>query len=169
MPNVVDIPEGRTNDFLVHGVFAIIAGGLLFLVHWSLTVVLVMLATSLFLVSSGIEVDLERKKARVYKALGILRAGNWVQMDRYNHIAIRYTNETQVMRTRYNETDVRTRTYDLHLTNANGASLLFHDFADHAKARQCAEAMAKHWSITFTDEVQERRQQAQVRAQTRRR
>lgn len=169
MAEIIDIPEGRKNDYLVHGVFAIIAAGILLLAHWALTVLLVALAIALFSVSSGIEVDLDGRQARVYKAIGRLRLGSWLAVDSYNSVAIRYTNESQTMGGRGPELTVRVRTYDLHLIGPDGATELFHDFRDYAKVRQCAVTMAKGWSLNLTDEVQERRERAQVKTGNRRR
>lgn len=169
MAEIIDIPEGRKNDYLVHGVFAIIAAGILLLAHWALTVLLVAIAVALFSVSSGIEIDLHGRKARVYKSIGRLRLGSWLAVDRYNSVAIRYTNESQTMGGRGPELTVRVRTYDLHLTGPDGASELFHDFTDYAKARKCAVTMAKGWALNLTDEVQERRERAQANAENRRR
>ena len=164
MLTTIDIPEGRTNDFLIHGVFVLIAGGILFLVHWSIAVLLFSLAVALFSLSSGIEIAVARREARVYKQLGRVRFGGWVSLERYSHIDLRYTNESQVMSSRGVETNVRVRTYDLHFTGPDGASHRFHQFSDHTIARRCTDAMVSNWSMTLTDEVQERRLRSQIAA-----
>lgn len=169
MPTLIDIPEGRTNDYLIHGVFVVIGGGILLLVHWSLTLIALALAVALFRISSGVEIDAEGKRARVYKALGGLRMGMWRRPASCTGITIRYTNESQVMSSRASSTNVRTRTYDVHFMAANGTSYLFHDFTDYAKARKCAVTMAKSWSLPVTDEVEDRRHRAQANAGMRRR
>lgn len=166
---IIDIPEGRMNDYLVHGLVTLLAGGILVMVHWTLLVLMVAVAIALFSVRSGIEIDLEGRRARVYKALGGMRFGAWHNLAAYSNIDIRYTNEAQVMNSRGWSTNVRVRTYDLHFANNEGADLLFHDFSDHAKARTCAEVMARHWAMAFTDEIQERRQRSKVNAPGRRR
>lgn len=169
MGRYIDIPEGRLNDYLVHGVFAMAAGGILFLVHWSITIVMAALAVVLFRVGSGIEIDAEGRRARVYKTVGKWRLGSWLPIVEYDAIAIRYTNESQTMGGRGPELTVRVRTYDLHLHGPNGGHRLFHEFTDYTKARKCADAMARSWSMRFTDEIQERRQRAQANALNRRR
>lgn len=161
MPNLIDIPEGRTNDFLIPGVFVLIAGGILFLVHWSIAVLLFALAIAFFSLGSGIEIAVSRREARVYKQLWRLRFGAWVPLDQYSHIDLRYTNESQVMSIKGVENNVRVRTYDLHFTGPDGASRLLHEFSDYRIARRCAEAMVSSWSMTLADEVQERRQRSQ--------
>jgi hypothetical protein len=167
--DIIDIPEGRVNDYLVHGFFMLLAAGILLLVHWALTVLLVVVAVGLFRVSSGIEIEVAGCKARVYKRLGTFRIGTWRSTVGYQRIMILYTNESQVMNSRGSSTNVRARTYDLQFANNEGARMLFHEFTDHAKAVTCAELMAKHWSLALTDEVQELRQRAQANAQGRRR
>lgn len=169
MAGFIDIPEGRTNDYLVHGVCALAAGGLLFLAHWALSVVMLAVAIALFRVSSGIEIDMDGRRVRVYKALGAFRLGAWMRTTTTRTIVIRYTNEAQVMNSRGTSTNVTVRTYDLHLVAQDGSSWLFHDFTDYAKARKCAVAMAEGWSLQLTDEVQERRQRAQAGMASRRR
>lgn len=169
MGRSIDIPEGRLNDYLVHGFFVAIAGAILFLVHWSLTIVMLLVAIALFRVSSGMEIDPAGKRIRIYKALGKVRSGSWLNIGQYDTLSIRYTNESQTMGGRGPELTVRVRTYDLYLIGSNGASQLFHEFTDYAKARKCAEAMARLWSMRLTDEIQERRQRAQVNVATRRR
>lgn len=169
MGRSIDIPEGRLNDYLVHGFFVAIAGAILFLVHWSLTMVMLLVAIALFRVSSGMEIDPAGKRIRIYKALGKVRSGSWLNIGQYDTLSIRYTNESQTMGGRGPELTVRVRTYDLYLIGSNGASQLFHEFTDYAKARKCAEAMARLWSMRLTDEIQERRQRAQVNVATRRR
>lgn len=169
MGRSIDIPEGRLNDYLVHGFFVAIAGAILFLVHWSLTMVMLLVAIALFRVSSGMEIDPAGKRIRIYKAMGKVRSGSWLNIGQYDTLSIRYTNESQTMGGRGPELTVRVRTYDLYLIGSNGASQLFHEFTDYAKARKCAEAMARLWSMRLTDEIQERRQRAQVNVATRRR
>lgn len=169
MLTTIDIPEGRTNDFLIHGVFALIVGGILFLVHWSLAVLLFVLAISFFSLRSGIEIAVPRKEARVYKQLGSWRFGAWVPLEHYAHMVLRYTNESQVMSIKGVENTVRVRTYDLHFTRPDGATRLFHEFSDYASARRCADAMASNWSLTLTDEIQQRRQRSQAGAHQHRR
>ncbi len=169
MANYIDIPEGRTNDYLVHGFFVAVAGLILFLVHWVLTVFMLAVAIALFRVSSGIEIDVEGRRVRVYKAIGSLRLGAWMRTITTRTVAIRYTNESQVMNSRATSTNVTVRTYDLHLIAQDGSSCLLHEFTDYAKARKCAVAMAQGWSLQLTDEVQERRQRAQASAASRRR
>ncbi|QQR85009.1 MAG: hypothetical protein IPJ76_10285 [Flavobacteriales bacterium] len=163
MSKIIDIPEGRTNDYLIHGVFVVIAAGILMLAHWSVAILTAALAVALFLASSGVEIDVKGRRARIYKALGRLRSGQWVSTERYTGIAIHHTRESQVMTSRASQTTVRVRTYDVRLTTAGGEAVLFHDFTDYAKARKCAVAMAEGWKLELTDEVQERRQRAQGR------
>jgi hypothetical protein len=169
MDEFIDIPEGRQDDYLVHGVVVLAAGGLLLLVHWSLTIVMVALAVALFRVGSGIEIDPVGKRVRVYKTLGTLRVGSWLLVHPYHAIVIRYTNESQVMNSRGSSTNVRVRTYDLHFIGPGGATALLHEFNDYTKARKSAETMARLWSMQIADEVQERRLRAQVRGTERRR
>jgi len=169
MDKFIDIPEGRLNDFLVHGFFVMIAGGVLLLVHWSITLIAIALAVALFRFSSGIQIDPVGKRIRVYKSLGTLRFGDWRSVDGYNAITIRYTNETQQMGGRGPELTVRVRTYDLYVIGRNGDTWLFHEFTEYAKARRSAESMAGLWLMQLNDEIQERRQQAHVNAPNRRR
>lgn len=169
MNRIIDIPEGRTNDYLIHGLFVVIAAGILFLVHWSLTILLLAVAVGLFQVASGIEVDLAGERARVYKALGKLRLGSWVVVGAYTNIDIRYTNVSQVMSYRGVETNVRVRTYELYFRTSKDNERFFHEFTDYEKARKCSVVMADAWSLQITDEVQERRQKAQDRALGRKR
>lgn len=167
--SIIDIPEGRMNDYLVHGFFVAVAGAILVLVHWSITVVMIVIAAALFRVSSGIQIDPARKRVRVYKTIGKWRLGPWLRADPYNAVAIRYTNESQVMGGRGPELTVRVRTYDVNLNGPNGESRPFHEFRDYSKARSCAETMARLWSMTINDEIQERRKKAQENAPMRRR
>lgn len=169
MSKLIDIPEGRTNDYLIHGVFVVIAAGILVLAHWSLAILMAGLAVALFLASSGVEIDVKGRRARVYKALGSLRSGQWVGMEQYTGITIHHTRESQVMTSRASQTTVRVRTYDVHLTTAAGEAVLFHDFTDYAKARKCAVTMAEGWKLELMDEVQERREKALGSVKDRRR
>lgn len=168
MSTLVDIPEGNTNEYLVHGVFAIILGGILLLVSWVFTLLLVVLAVVLFRVRSGIEIDLAGRRVRVYRIIGTGKYGSWIDARPYQGIELRYTNESQVMSSRATSTNVRVRTYDLTFIGVGG-EYLFHDFTDHAKARKAAVTMAKEWSMTLRDEVGERRQRGRSFASVRRR
>lgn len=169
MNSPVDMDEGYTNDFLIHGLFTLIASGIAFLWHWSFTIVLVALSIALFRIRSGIEVDIDGKRARVYKAIAKLKWGSWVDASRFDRIELKYTNESQVMSNRGVETNVRVRTYDLHFEGPKGASCLFHEFSDYAKARRCVDVILSNWSMTLTDEIQERRQRSQATAHQRKR
>jgi hypothetical protein len=166
---LIDIPEGRLNDYLVHGFFVAVAGAIFYLVHWSITVVMIAISVALFRVSSGVQIDPALKRVRVYKSLGRWRVGQWLRTDPYNAIAIRYTNESQTMGGRGPELTVRVRTYDLHLNGPDGASRLFHEFTDYSKARSCAETMARLWAMNISDDIHARRKMALDNAPIRRR
>ena len=135
----------------------------------ALSVLMIAVVVVLFCVSSGIEIDLARKRVRVYKAIGKTYVGAWLSVQPYNTISIRYTNESQLMGGRGPELTVRVRTFDLHFTGPDGASRSFHDFTNYAKARKCADTMANQWSWSLIDEIQERRHYAQANAPNRKR
>lgn len=90
------------------------------LAHWSVAILTAALAVALFLASSGVEIDVKGRRARICKALGRLRSGQWVSTERYTGIAIHHTRESQVMTSRASQTTVRVRTYDVRLTTAGG-------------------------------------------------
>ncbi len=168
MAELHDIDEGYTQDFLIHGIGVLAVGGILSLVHWSLSVVMLVLAIAFFRVRSGIEIDVDGKRARVYKAIGTFKWGAWVDTTPFERIELRYTNESQVMNSRAASTNVRVRTYDL-VFKAPTHERLFHDFTDHATARKATAIMVKGWSFAFEDQVELIKQRARENAVHRRR
>ena len=166
----VDIPEGRTNDFLVHGVFTVIGGAVLFYFdHWILGLLCLPLAVALFLVRSGVEIDLERREARVYKETGRFRWGGWMQLDGYTVIRLHLTRESQVMNSRGTSTNVMVRTYDVIFQAPRLSDKLVHDFLSYELARKAASIMSEAWELPVRDEVAEQRREAGARAAQRRR
>ena len=165
----VDIPEGRTNDFLVHGVFTVIGGAVLFYFdHWILALLCLPLAVALFLVRSGVEIELERREARVYKDFGRFRIGGWIQLEGYTSILLRYTSEQWARPMPAATTGVRVRTYDLLFQGSGLPEKLFHEFSTYPLARKAVDVMSKAWDLPVQDEVAEKRREAGARAAQRR-
>lgn len=164
-----DIDEGVTNAYLIHGVFVVIAAGIAFLAHWSLTVLGFAIAVMLFRVRSGVEIDVRGRRARAYKAILKWRSGEWIACKDLVRIRIRYTQASQVMNSRFSTTNVRAKTYDLMMIEGSGEERMFHDFTDYAKARKAAEIMANGWICSLADEVQQMRQRSREHETDRRR
>lgn len=166
-PGIIDIPEGQVNDLVVPGLFVLIGGGLLIIVHWTIGVAGMLFSLGFFFARSGVEIDVQAKRCRTYRALGPWKTGSWRDVGGCTAVHIKYYTD----RPGYypdTGTEMHIRTYDLHLVLSDGSGEEFHDFSAYAPARRCAELMAKHWSLTFTDEVQERHQRARVTTRARR-
>lgn len=157
----VDIPEGRTNSFLVHGTFLVLLALWLFYWQWLAALVVLLVAVLLFLVRTGVEVDVQGGRGRDYKASGPLRSGTWVRVGDNIHVDIRYARDAYYSRNLLVATPHESRMFEVYLYDRQGNARLFHEFGSHAQARQFAALLMEHWALGVTVQLVERRRQAQ--------
>ena len=156
---MIDINEGFTNNYLVHGVFTIIAGAPLIYFHilWWLPFIIV--AVALFTSSNGLLIDVKNQQFKPYGNILGYKVGKWKSMKNPFHATLilsierAKTNQTMIMGERGMS---RSKTYDIQLTNEFGDVTLMYEFLKYSVAINALAAIEKEFKINTTDKVAEK-------------
>lgn len=155
MKEISDINIGYKLQHLIPAFFVIVIGFLLFIVHWIFVIPVVLFGISLLCMRSGVEIDITNKQIRMYSALSNLKFGSWTDLKPFNHIELKYTNESQTMSSRGSTTTVRTKTYDLVFYTPNGKEEEFNDFTDYKIATQVFKIVANSFGMSSRNIIEE--------------
>lgn len=155
MKNISDINIGYKLQHLIPAFFIIVIGCLLFFAHWLFAIPVVLFGISLLCMRSGIEIDITNKQIRMYSALSNLKFGSWTDLKPYNHVELKYTNESQTMSSRGSTTTVRTKTYDLVFYKSDSKEEEFNDFIDYKIATQVFRIVASSFGMTSRNIIEE--------------
>jgi hypothetical protein len=135
------IDEGNTNEFLIHGVFLLIAAGLGGLIHYSITILLFPIGILLFMVKSGVEIDISSRKIRVCKYLFGSKKGTWIDLEKVESFEIKITKESGMKPYRGGDRHQSIQTYDLHFNLKDGSSYEFHPFDTYRLVRKTVQPL----------------------------
>ena len=163
-----DIDEGYTLDLLIPAFFIAVAGGIGAIFNFAF-LLLVLVAVLLIALRSGVQIDVEGKRIRVYKSLGKWKSGTWLDLSQFDHVRLKYTQESQVMNARSITNTHTIKTYDLIFRTPAGTETEFHDFSKYQQARQALKILVEEFGYSYVDGVQERKRSAKEHATEHRR
>ena len=169
MSKTQDIDEGHTLDLLIPAFFVALVGGFAALLHISFTVLLLGLAVCMVSMRSGVEIDVQSKRIRVYKALFRWKVGRWVDLQQFEHVRLRVTSESQVMHARSITNTHRVKTYDLVFRMGKEDQFEFHDFSTYPLAYRALAILVKELNFSYDDDVEARKKHARDHEVRRRR
>jgi hypothetical protein len=162
---MIDINEGHTNNYLVHGVFTLILSAPLMYFHVLFWLPFILIAIALFTSSNGLLIDVDNMRYKAYGNLLGYKTGKWITISRPIHAALilsierAKTNQAYIMGERGFS---KSMTYDIQLTNEFGETILMYEFLKYRIAIKALAAIEKGFKIKVTDKVAEKLIQNQV-------
>jgi len=163
-----DIDEGYTLDLLIPAFFIAVVGGIGAIFSFA-SLLLVLVAVLLVAMRSGVQIDVVGKRARVYKSFGKWKYGTWIDLEQFDHVRLKYTQESQVMNARSITNTHTVKTYDLIFRTPSGQETEFHDFSKYPLARRALKVLVEELGYSYVDGVQERKRSAKEHAPQHRR
>ncbi|MCH2234184.1 MAG: hypothetical protein MK078_08015 [Crocinitomicaceae bacterium] len=168
MSGIIDINEGRTNNYLIHGVGLVILS--LFLLAMGLAGNLIFLlpalgafifAVLLFGATNGVEFDIDNSRYRVYGKIGTRKTGIWKKLvnPQMAVLAIYTDNSSTEFAPAMGvamPTQRKVTTYDLQVIDDLGEKHSIHDFLKYSVARKALKAVEEGYSIPVKDKIAEK-------------
>ncbi len=155
---MIDINEGFTNNYLVHGVFTLIGGAPLMYFHVLLWLPFVIVAIALFTSSNGLLIDAETHQYKAYGNVLGYKLGTWKPIKHPFHATLilsierAKTNQAYIMGERGIS---RSKTYDIQLTSEFGETALMYEFLKYKDAIKALSVIEKEFQIRTTDKVKD--------------
>lgn len=139
MNNAKSFHEGITYEYLVHGVFTFIFGGLLAFFSVFISLPVMAIGIGLMVISTGVDVDHHENKMRKYKSVFGYKWGNWINLSQIKKIELIYDFNTGklpgVLQGNVYPSPMGTpnragslKTFDLYLTYQNNERILLNKF-----------------------------------------
>lgn len=165
---MIDINEGRTNNYLVYGVFvmlgALISFGLAMAFLSFLFVVsalLFIVAVLLFMATNGLEIMIEKNNYRRYGQIAGKKFGTWISIGvPQNAVLLIHAENAHKgnapMMGQVATLDTKTLTYDIQITDDAGKQHIVYDFLDYKKAREALKAIQDAYNIPVSNKVAEK-------------
>lgn len=156
---MIDISEGYTYNYLVHGVFILIIGAPLIYFHFLLWVPFILVAIAFFTSSNGLLIDVKNSRYKAYGNLLGYKTGKWRSINRLIHATLvlsierAKTNQAYIMGERGFS---KSMTYDIQLTDEFGETVLMYEFLKYKTAIKALSAIEKEFQIKVTDKVAEK-------------
>lgn len=160
----IHIKKGVTLDNFFLGIGILIASiAAIIYIHFFLGLPLLYLGLAILLSVKGVIIDVENRKLKSYFDFFIFKTGNWENIATYNKVTLELTNKSQQMNSRGSSTNVKTKTYDIFLTDSTWRKIELKDFTDYAEAKELLNTMATALKITSVDHYAEARKNAKSR------
>lgn len=165
---MIDINEGKTNNYLVHGIFAMLGVFIFIALYATISsiflipaFIILVLAILLFGASNGLEVDIHAKSYRKYGKVGPYKFGQWHTL--IDPISARITMQSSSvskgaspMMGKIATLDSKSVTYDLLVLDSSGNNQILYDFLEYNKAKAALKSVQKDFKIPVVDEVLEK-------------
>lgn len=165
---MIDINEGRTNNYLIHGLGVMVptivcfalAGvyGILFIIP---AFILFAFALMLFSATNGLELDAKKDRYRRYGKMINFKFGEWKPLSEPKsavlqmHAANAYKGMAPMVG-RVATLDTKTLTYDIEITDAFGQQHIVYDFLDYKKAKVALKSIHENYEIPVQNKIAEK-------------
>lgn len=165
---MIDISEGNTNNYLVHGVFGIIFSIISIVLSFTLSPYLFLLAVVVFTFSiflftakNGLQIDANNEKYRKYGKIGPLRFGTWKSYDKPVLVKLTIHNssihrENLPMPGKVAVVNSKALTFDLLFIDTKERSIRVYDFLKYKTAKQALAAIQKEMDVDILDLIAEK-------------
>lgn len=166
----IEIDEGYTLDYLVHGFFTAVPALVLMYISMvdefrtslqmnqlqamlgiGIGLLLILLAIVLIAIKSGIEINTEARMIRVYKSIFNKKIGSWTDLGSIKTAHLSLTHESQSLMSRGGERTYVSRTYDLSFIDDRNNESEFHQFTDKKMARRTLSILQHQCQIRVID------------------
>jgi hypothetical protein len=162
---MIDINEGKTNNYLVYGVFVLLGVAILIglsVVYSKLffipAIIFVLIALLLFSASNGLQIDSVRGQYRAYGKIGTFKFGQWqalidpVSAKRVLHSS-NAQKGTSPMMGKVATLNSKVITYDIVITDSANQEHLVYDFLEYKTAKNALRKIHEKFTIPSVDKV----------------
>jgi hypothetical protein len=165
---MIDINEGKTNNYLIHGIVVIVTSfilaGLTSVTSQLLYIpaaVLFIFAILLFAATNGLQLDIANEKYRRYGKIGNQIFGQWHPITEPVSAVLMLHAEnafrgTAPMMGRVSTLDTKTLTYDIQITDGFKKKHLIYSFLEYKKATQALKEIHEALNIPVQNKVAEK-------------
>lgn len=163
MSEIIDIDEGLTYDYVVHGLVVFLLGVGLCFFHWIPGVIILFTGILLIAAKSGLQIDVQSKKARKYINLIGIKNGAWRSLENFKSGRLEFSKEEAEFLSRTGARTHRVRSFDLILKDDLAEEVAFHQFTSYNPARKFIAVLQKQFGITIYDVMHESMKKSQNR------
>jgi hypothetical protein len=167
MSKVIRISEGSTYEYLIHGVVAIIIGGILAIVSPIFILVGLVIGIGLMAAKTVIEVDIENLQMRKCSDFLVYKSGSWVSLKNIVQADLIFNVNSGGNTAAFQmgmffrpifmgREDRRMNTYDLWLIDDVGDKKLFNPFAKYSLANKVIKQLQKLDGLEVNDQFGKR-------------
>ena len=156
------VSEGMTNAYLVHGFGVLVLGGAMFAVSWMIAVPVIICAIALFVSTTGLQIDPEKKLYRTFMSLFGYKIGTWKSFSDVTEVILVLSTERKTIHGLIpgampigRSATLQVRTYDL-LINDGIGSVEVNDFLTYKNARIGFDSFTETLKIDGRDFVAEK-------------
>lgn len=153
---MMDINEGNTNNYLIHGVFLILFGFVFSFINIIIGAPFILIALILFTSTTGIIIDTKNLKFKPYSTILSHKHGNWVYISEIEKLHLELsierakTNQAYLMGERGTS---RSMTFDLTAVDKHGKKTLIYEFLKYSKALKAYNAIESSLNIECIDSI----------------
>jgi hypothetical protein len=163
---MLELNEGNTNNFLIHGLGVSVAAILGFVLFWPLGVLLTIAAIGVFAGTNGLEVDTAGRRYRKFGRIWFVKFGTWERIN--DPVKVKLVLSSENMTTEQIATmtmmpgayvpniSSKVLTYDILLVDSSGKSTPVYDFLQYGNAKKALQGIADGFGIERVDKVAEK-------------
>ena len=165
---MIEISEGRTNNYLVQGVILMVVVIILFVASnlvnsfiFIPTALLFIVALFLFAATNGLEIDPAKQKYRKYGKIGPIKFGSWNSFTEPTSATLMlHSSNAQKgnlpLMGKVTTLDSKALTYDIFVHDSIQKSILIYDFIEYKTAKKALAEIAQAFDIPVIDKVSEK-------------
>lgn len=154
--SVIKISKGPTLKLGLLGLLVIIGSGVLtyfFSIFPAIPGFYIGLVTLLSI--EGVVIDLENRKLQSYFSFIFFKLGDWKSLDYYDKLILTIYSQQSTYALRATTQTVKTKSFDVCLTNSGGMSLIVAEYGNYYEALEFAEELAEKLNLPFEDQFAE--------------
>lgn len=164
MKKIIDIHEGFTNNYLIHGVIGLGIALILLSISLVFGIFAFLLCLIIFMGTNGLEIDLMNKQYRAYGSFLGYKTGTWLSLKEpvFAQLSIssenRYVGGVSGMAGSMvpNRGKLKSLTYDISLESKNGKWTTIYSFLDYKMAKIALKKIEIGLEIPIHDKVKEK-------------
>lgn len=146
------ISEGYSMGLAIPAMILLLFSVFLYLLTIWVGLFISLLALSMLLVKTGVEVDKKNLQVRSYKEFLGSRWGSWYALNDARIAVIEYARSAAIMSSRGSSNLVRSETFDLYIKYKSGARILIHEFTKYKYARQVTKVFREEINLAIDDQ-----------------
>lgn len=151
--NAITISEGKTNSLILPAVIGLFVGAVVCVFIPIAGVILLAFSISLFLATTGLEIDATDKRYRKYTSYFGLKWGVWHSAVSVISIDLKLSAENGTYYHRLGERSHKSITYDLIIEDSFDKAQTIYEFMEYKPAKQAIKAFAEALQVEMTDYI----------------